>query len=446
MKAIENFDYYSEERVLKSDNKKEEIGKSQKFYLSILDHGEKAKISLLFNGDIDYKGDCFNDFLEYIQTIEIEDTDDVTLKVTHEKHSSSGTLKIFSDEAFVSFLQTHSIKHQIRIINKKLLINYTSIIFNEHHIDLSSDDIAMLRCSNQGMKKSFERAYEENISPALLYALAEKTSEKSNLKSYLLMTSSILALSLICRESDIKEKIFSFDNSRNLSLANLSVEQLPEFSNGVLAIYEWVYRDTGVSTKRAIFNSVISLQADVISSINNNLVNILSSNLRIIYKENFQNYMSSRNNILDFLYEISVKINDSILQKMASSKNVLFVLISYFFSLVVFTGIDKGKITNIFSLEIAMLSFVFILSAMIFIIFNHIDLDKTIAFHLRQKEEFKKRNEDIFSKEEVNELFTSESLNALVEQAKSTTYLYVYQAILCLILLIISISHLMLSK
>lgn len=446
MKAIENFDYYSEERVLNPRNRIEEVAKSQKFYYFISNQGMKVKISLLFNGDIEYQGENFDDFLKRMDLIEIDDCDEVTLKVQYEKKASTGIFMIFDDALFTEFLLTHSIEHQVRIINKKLLSNYTSIVIKGCKVHLSSEEIATSRTENMMQQKFFEKAYGENLPPSLLYNLAEKISVKSNFKDYLLMTGAILALSLISRESDMKEKVFSFDNNRSFSLKNLPSESLPEFSSGIYAICEWIHSDGGISTKKAIFNSVISLQADIISSINCNLINILSSNLKILYKENFQNYMNSRNSILDFLYEISVKINDSILHKMASSKNAFLALISYFFSLVVFTGIDKGKVTNIFSFEISMLSFVFIISAMIFIIFNHVDLGKTVAFHLQQKREFKKRNEDIFSKNELDELFQSESLDALVEQAKSTRYLYIYQALLCLILFIILISHFMLPK
>jgi site-specific recombinase XerD len=107
--------------------------------------------------------------------------------------------------------------------------------------------------------------------------------------------------------------------------------------------------------------------------------------------------------------------------KMASRNTVLAVL-SYFFTVVVIRAINKQKLDVLFTAEIASISVVFILSAIIYVFIVHSDLiKKNQSIKLRIKE-LRGRYEQVLCEDEVEELFNSESLSIYLADNSTTKY------------------------
>ncbi|HIH0815308.1 TPA: hypothetical protein ACYHSX_003352, partial [Vibrio cholerae] len=128
---------------------------------------------------------------------------------------------------------------------------------------------------------------------------------------------------------------------------------------------------------------------------------------------------------------------------------ILFVILSYFFSIVVFTGIDKGKFENVFSIELASLTTVFIIGALLAICFANNDYEKKVKICQLQLSETKKRNEYFLSDDEIKDFFQSDSMNEVIDSTKNRWVVYLSYTILfvllCLVWIFYSIRHELIS-
>ncbi|WEM44738.1 hypothetical protein PTW35_26145 (plasmid) [Photobacterium sp. DA100] len=432
MCVSEDFDFYSLEIQLNSDDalRNEQLNSAKSFFASIISKGFNAQITFTLNDDIEYNGIDISQLLDSIDSIGDINSDDLAIvKISHEKDCSK-TLYIFNSSVFVSFLNRFSIEDQIKLINDKLFDNYQSINVdnNYFHIGAFQQSLYYKESLFSEINDIYLKIYSSKLSPLYVSYILDNITTGCEFNHYLKKLLVIMCLSLISNDFDFQKNLFIFDSDREISIDDIEIQD--SFTSSVYHVFLWIFSDDRYITRKSVFNSVISLQSNIFYAFNERLIGTLSSNLKILYKNNFENYLEARNGVLDFIFELSVKMNDMINQKLSSSKNVFFVLISYFFTTFVFTGIDKGKINNMFNVDVTALSLIFIISSMIFIVFNQLDIEKNINFHLSQRDEFKKRYESIFSEKELDDMFNSDSLNQVVANSRSRKYLYVYQVIL----------------
>ena len=136
----------------------------------------------------------------------------------------------------------------------------------------------------------------------------------------------------------------------------------------------------------------------------------------------------------DFLYETTTKISDKVSESIASARNTLILILSYFFTIIVFTGIDKGKVDNIFNFEITTMSTVFLIGG----ILNLYWLRKEIVINSRlansQLNEMVYRYSNYIDENELKSITNSQSLVEITKKSKQKS-IYVFSSLLILLLL-----------
>lgn len=248
----------------------------------------------------------------------------------------------------------------------------------------------------------------------------------------------ILSLSMITERIEIEDNnllafvsndfYFEFNDVKNYS---------EERSTVIYDIFLWCYEDESYKIKSSVFNTVISLQSEVNNSIDYKLLPILKTNLNILLKDNFKGYLEARNSILNFVFELSNKLKEELVEYKSSFNNTLMVVISFLFTSVVFTVIDKGKFIDFFTFHINIMVTVMLIGAFVYMNMKQLSTEKILEFHVEQRDEFKEKNRNIFSDEEIDSLLEPKSLKNLIEQLKSRTTLYIYQFFLLFVCLVI---------
>lgn len=122
-------------------------------------------------------------------------------------------------------------------------------------------------------------------------------------------------------------------------------------------IFIWIYLDnhsSNISDKIGLSRNVISLHTN-----DNNILNVsgdiytsVKSNFDIYLKENVQRYLEVKNQVSNFMYDMSLKAESYSNSFADIFKTNILIFLSYFLSMVVVTAIDKGKFINMFSIEV----------------------------------------------------------------------------------------------
>ncbi|MEC7307411.1 MULTISPECIES: hypothetical protein [Vibrio] len=401
--------------------------------------------SLLFeiNDEIEYCGNELSGFEQSLSEISsFPEGSYVLIKMTAEK--ADAALQIFDPQAFVDSLKKYSLSEQLALIENNIFgkdIQTREQVITHH--ELSSYYTGLKLVSN--IEAIYKEVTNSEISPLYIHSLAQKLQEGSQIRHYLVQIRDLFSLALLTERVEFlnSSTIFHFSNDKK-SLYDHN-EQKHIVNEHIFEVMTWVFEDDSYNIKKAIFNNVMSMQASTLSAINNELLSVLKSNLRILYKDKFSDYLEAKNGITDFLFELSNKLKDQINSNTNASTRSILAVMSFYFTSTIFTAIDKGKFVNVFTYEVSVMSTVFVLGAMIYLAFQQRQFENYLTFHLSQKKEFQDRYKDIFSSEELKRLFSPPSLTELIKCAKSRADFYAYQVFLAILGGIAWVLHLSLT-
>ncbi|TQQ04847.1 hypothetical protein, partial [Vibrio cholerae] len=170
--------------------------------------------------------------------------------------------------------------------------------------------------------------------------------------NYFKQLRNLFSIACICDDKERDYKAFYLSRDKSIGVDDI-YELTSEQSNHLFNIFRWVFEDDNFRLKCSISCNILSIQSSFSSSLNKNILPLLKSNLNIVFKENFNSYIEARASVMSYLFELSTKLSDQINNTKSSLNNCLLVILSFFFTSIVFTAIDKGKLENIFTYEIS---------------------------------------------------------------------------------------------
>lgn len=104
-------------------------------------------------------------------------------------------------------------------------------------------------------------------------------------------------------------------------------------------------------------------------------------------------------------------------------------MVSFLFSSIVFTSIDKGKFVNILTDQVVLLIYLLLFAASFYISIKQFEVEESLNHHLQQRDEFKEKYLGVLSEEELESLFRPPSLIAIVNRLRSRGMMYFYQCV-----------------
>ncbi|OLQ81484.1 hypothetical protein BIT28_14410 [Photobacterium proteolyticum] len=382
---------------------------------------------------------------DYLSDLDVElgllDKGDVTLELKCEK-TEDKCLRVVNVKSFISNLAKRDQQNQLKFWLRDVKDNYTTIQVNGQTFELT-------RYKEHVTAESIERHKKDTVADLVgikmnvcyFDFLLEEFYDFSSFFDHVLELRTVLCLCLISRASSLNEKTFTFDGESKLDLNLVDENFYFDQGESIYRVFQWAYTDERLSARIGIINQAIAQSKNIISVFDANIIKILDSIYQVYIKEDFEHYIEVRNRVSDATLDLCNRINEAVSSSRATIKQSIFVIVSYFFSIIVFTAIDKGKIENIFSIELAVLSSVFIVAAFLSIFIASKELDKTVKIHKYQLDEIKTRNRVFLSESEISDFFNSQSLSEAISTSESKSYLYVASGILTILAIILWVLH-----
>lgn len=392
----------------------------------------KHKDCLLYKGDVYLSTVSLNDqesikdAQEEISWLYIDndgDTNDIKLVLKCEK-TSNNHIDIIDKDAFISTSNELSDLAQIKLIIALYHKKIKSISINENSISI--EGYAISNETNHAIhyrKDQISDISESYLYPCYIDFICEKLSSDETILAFLKKVRAVLCLAMISKKSILnnEKSIFIFEDDIDINMECYDNKSIIDNSKIIYDIYKWVYNDEKYISKLGILWQLISKSFNKKNLFKTDTLSTLQSLHQIYLKEDFAIYIDLRNKVSDSIIDLTNKIVEDIQQSRTGIKQTLFVTMSYFFSIFVFTAIDKGKLENFLSLPVCILSTFFLCISACIIVYNYLELQDNISFHEEVLNEVKKRYTFLLCDDEINSYFNVKSLNKAISSSKSKT-------------------------
>lgn len=351
-----------------------------------------------------------------------DDKSNITIELKCEKKNDR-ILRIIDPETFICSISELGLDSQLKFWLEKIKNSYDSILLDSTILDLSPyKEHTISSLVERHKKDKILTGVKMNV--CYFDFLLELFENSSYFFYHLLEMRTILCLCLISRSCNLEDRLFKFDGGHKIDLKCNGIDFSKECGQSVYQVFQWAYNDERLSARIGVINQVISQSKNVIKIFDIDIIKVLDSIYQIYIKEDFEQYIEVRNRTSDSTLDLCNRINDSVSSSRATIKQSIFVILSYFFSIIVFTAIDKGKIENILTLELTVLSSIFLVAAFLSIWIANIEMNKNIEIYKYQLEEIKKRNYVFLSEQEISDFFESKSITESLRVSESKSYLY----------------------
>lgn len=253
--------------------------------------------------------------------------------------------------------------------------------------------------------------------------------------------STLLALGYISNQSSINENqiIGQINGQRNASF-DFDFEKIST-NNELFKIYDWIYTEGNSTDKALLARNIISLHCKYASVIDTDdkTFSAISSNYQLYLKENANKYIEAKGKVSEYICNIVAKIGEDIGGLSSGLKNNLVAFFGFLLTVVLVNIVSEQPLSNIFTKEITVIIELIVLGSFLYFLICLFEIKckkkhNTTAYH-----ELKENYRDVFSSEELNNIFKSDEL--MISAKKSLNKgIWFYSVLWCIFLLIILIS------
>ncbi|PKL00036.1 MAG: hypothetical protein CVV56_07935 [Tenericutes bacterium HGW-Tenericutes-1] len=404
-----------------------------------------------------------NDFISNIndQNKYWEDGDQYEIKLRIFKKADKNIINVYFLDSFFSYLQSLSLFHILKNFNELFQqLNYKEISFHtiEESICLKTPYIHIGNINDQnsfhgiihnetkveyGSDCNFlQRGQFENLSLNTFRLLVPCSINEYNDLFYRL--NYIYFLIDICNLSQIENdyliaQLEGYKLIKNrISFNNFSVLDIDEINS----IYDWIYCEESYSDKLGLSRNIISLSLDDnnLSKINSGIYSSIESNFKIYLKENVSRYIEIKNNISEHLFQLSEKSHDYCESFSNSFKTSITSIITFFITVIVLNVVAGNRFNEIFTDEICIVSSLFIVISLLYLLFLHIDKKKYLVRFKSNYDRIKSQYADLLCEKDIIKIFKSDQvLKEDIKYIDSKIHLYTLCWLIILLLLAIMI-------
>lgn len=255
---------------------------------------------------------------------------------------------------------------------------------------------------------------ELNILPDDFY-LISRTEEYLDIErifNSLTILSTIIAISNFSNftENILEYTIYGYKTIKNKIFLN---DYLKNFSavDSLYSVFKWIYKEKdNILERMEISRNIITLYLldEDILKINNNILSSIKSSYSIYLKKNVDRYIRALKELQDLLSDL--ENNFYILQDTFSNKfkKNIGTIFAFFFTTILFNVLSNGKIQNIFTKDISILSLTLLFISAIIFLSEVVELNKNIK---RLEENYKEKKQYfnfILNKDEIKDIFEDE--------------------------------------
>ncbi|GGI98002.1 hypothetical protein GCM10007978_39720 [Shewanella hanedai] len=416
------------------------------FKYNFLSNNHEVTFIFYQNNSVIHESNSWGELSSKLNPLLWDHDEKLKVSCTFDKTTVTGLI-IIDQKEFIKTLPK-STRKIIEFWNETLLNNKNISIYNNSIIDIKLSTIDKKRTKR--LFSDLEICNTISITPENLFYFGEqlKKSELSLLHRHIIQVTSLFCLKVFCSKfRENPDAQFIFEGYNSYSIENPEKNKLVDVADTLYTIYQWIFSDSNTSSKLGILRNLVSLSNtnDFRTCFSQNLLKSLFSNHQVYMKENIKQYFEIKNKVTEFMFNLLNKSFDIYDQYKITSRNTALAVLSYFFTVIVIKSISKQKTDVLFSPEIASISIVFILSAIIYVFMIHSDLIKKNSSIKISVSELKSRYEQILCEDEIEEIFNSKSLsNSLNDNSTNNYHLYVVGVLFAILICVIyfSISNL----
>ncbi len=226
------------------------------------------------------------------------------------------------------------------------------------------------------------------------------------------------------KELDVNAKIFGMKNiEEDIKFKTFTINDYKEY----FEIYKWVYNEGNLSDKIELARQIISLH--VISknslALESKTLNAIKSGYIVYLKKDVQQYIDVKNKISEFIGDMFKKSSEIVESFTGTFKNNITAFISFFVSVMILNALSGGKLTDIFTRDISLISIGFLFISLIFLVVAVID---TVQKGKRFSENYKglkDRYRNILDEEDLNKIFNyDKEYNKDIKFIRNQTIIY----------------------
>ncbi|RTR28527.1 hypothetical protein [Shewanella atlantica] len=375
----------------------------------------------------------------------IDDGDSCKIALVIDKNDAS-SFTVINSNAFSKYLNSiNYIVSATTFLSEIIKYNYTVSFYDGEKLSvLELERATPIEIKNSMVSKSalLFKFFSDGGNPDLMFDWSRQFENEFG--EYLLNTSSLLMLSRICTDFDVESKTFLFSGYKDLEVKFEHIVNDDEQKDILQTVYQWVYSGQEESAKLGILSNVISLFSTrgETKLFDQNLKRTIFSNYKIYLKENVERYIEVKNKVSEFVFELSNKIVEYTDSFRGEVKKSVFAVYGFFFMSIVFTGIDKGKVNNIFTLEVSSLTILFLVAAIFYIYVSRTELIKKVEFAEEQLKDLEKRYSAVLDSSELEDVFERGIISKIHEKF-SENGIFFFGITLCFLLMLFIIAGLL---
>lgn len=224
----------------------------------------------------------------------------------------------------------------------------------------------------------------------------------------------VYCIAYLSNYSEIKEYAISY---RLLGYKVLEGEycvcNMDDISGGLENLYKiinWIYEEQhNIINKYEIVRNILSLHLkDKWVEIEKECYLAIVSSYRIYLKSSVDNYLQIKKEVIEKIAEINDKLLERAKEYTEKVKNNLIAICSFFVSTIVVNTISTGKIENIFTKDICILSYAFLIISVGYIFLNRLELKKYNQELKERYENSKLLYQDIISSEDIDNIYCND--------------------------------------
>jgi hypothetical protein len=275
---------------------------------------------------------------------------------------------------------------------------------------------------------NFINASQYNFIPEDFYLIKEsEDQEVNNIFNKLCCIFSLVHIANISKienDDSFYYRINGYKLIENtIQYKDLVVENHQEFYR----IYSWIYNQGNLSDKVGLSRNVISLHYknnEKSISLRENTLSSINSSYEIYLKENVEQYIEVKNKLAEFLMELSFRTSELVNNFANSFKNNFFIFLTFFTSVFVFNALSSGKLVNIFTRDIAYVSFAVLFMSYLYLIATIIHTNMELKRFIKQYNRLKRMYEDIVDKKDLDFIFKQEDHKEDIKFIENKVALY----------------------
>lgn len=175
-------------------------------------------------------------------------------------------------------------------------------------------------------------------------------------------------------------------------------------------IYQWVYSGGNLSDKIGLARNIISLHVrnKDLFTLEQGTLNSIKSSHELYLKKNVQQYIEVKNKISEFLCDMSQKSSEIADSFIGTFKNNITAFISFFISVMVLNALSGGKLSNIFTRDITLISLGLLGVSLLFLIVSIIEVSAKRKRFSDNYERLKNRYNSILDENDLKRIFNDD--------------------------------------